>query len=50
LTRGSTREASEAAVKAMMEEAEKLLEHPAVRKAYEKFLFVAELTREHINE
>jgi len=50
LTRGSTREASEAAVKAMMAEAEKLLEHPTVRKAYEKFLFVAELTREHKNE
>jgi hypothetical protein len=47
LTRGSTREASEAAVKAMMEEANKLLENPTVRKAYEKFLFVAELTKEH---
>ena len=47
LTRGSAREASEAAVKAMMEEAEKLLANPTVRKAYEKFLFVAELTKEH---
>ena len=49
LTRGSTREASEAAVKAMMEEADKLLANPTVRKAYEKFLFVAELTKEHHN-
>jgi hypothetical protein len=49
LTRGSTREASEAAVKAMMEEADKLLANPTVRKAYEKFLFVAELTKEHTN-
>jgi hypothetical protein len=49
LTRGSTREASEAAVKAMMEEAEKLLANPTVRKAYEKFLFLAELTKEHTN-
>ena len=29
------------------EEAEKLLENPTVRKAYEKFLFVAELTKDH---
>ena len=50
LTRGSTREASEAAVKAMMEEAEKLLEHPSVRKAYERFLLIAELTKDHTNE
>jgi hypothetical protein len=49
LTRGSTREASEAAVKAMMEEADKLLANPTVRKAYEKFLFLAELTKEHYN-
>ena len=49
LTRGSTREASEAAVKAMMEEADKLLANPTVRKAYEKFLFLAELTKEHHN-
>jgi hypothetical protein len=50
LTRGSTREASEAAVKAMMEEADKLLANPTVRKAYEKFLFLAELTKDHTNE
>ena len=43
----SAREACEAAVKAMSDEAEKLLTNPSVRKAYEKFLFVAELTKEH---
>jgi hypothetical protein len=49
LTRGSTREASEAAVKAMADEADKLMSNPAVRKAYERFLFVAELTKDHTN-
>ena len=49
LTRGSTREASEAAVKAMAQEAEKLLANPSVRKAYERFLLIAELTKEHDN-
>jgi hypothetical protein len=43
----SARECAEAAVKAMQEEADKLLTNPMVRKAYERFLFVAELTREH---
>ena len=45
----SAREACEAAVKAMIEEADKLLANPTVRKAYEKFLFLAELTKEHTN-
>lgn len=43
----SAREACEEAVKAMQTEADKLLGNPIVRKAYEKFLFVAELTKEH---
>jgi hypothetical protein len=43
----SAREACEAAVKAMAEEAEALLENPAVRKSYERFLLVCELTKEH---
>ena len=43
----SAREASEAAVKAMSIEAEKLLADPIVRKAYDRFLFVAELTKDH---
>jgi hypothetical protein len=45
----SAREACEEAVKAMSVEAEKLLENPSVRKAYERFLLVAELTKEHKN-
>ena len=43
----SYREAAEAGVKAMMEEAEALLQNPVVRKAFDKFLFVAELTKDH---
>jgi hypothetical protein len=43
----SVRDCAEAGVKAMMEEADKLLANPTVRLAYEKFLFVAELTKEH---
>ena len=43
----SYREAAEAGVKAMQAEADKLMANPAVRKAYDKFLFVAELTKEH---
>ena len=43
----SAREVCEEGVKAMAEEAEQLLTNPMVRKAYERFLFIAELTREH---
>lgn len=46
----SAREACEAAVKAMQEEAEKLLTDPNVRRAYDRFLFVAQLTKDHVNE
>jgi hypothetical protein len=46
----SYREAAEAGAKAMQVEADKLLANPTVRKAYEKFLFVAELTKEHTHE
>jgi len=42
----SVHDCAEAGVKAMMAEAEKLLANPSVRLAYEKFLFVAELTRD----
>ena len=45
----SAHDIAEAGVKALMEEADKLLANPTVRKAYEKFLFVAELTKEHTN-
>ena len=43
----SAREIAEEGVKAMMIEAEKLLENPSVRKAYERFLLVAALTKDH---
>jgi hypothetical protein len=50
LTRGSAREAAEQAVKAMAQEAETLLSNPVVRKAYERFLFVAELAKDHTKD
>ena len=40
---------AEAGVKAMCEEAEKLMEHPAVKDAYNKFLMVCELVKEEKN-
>jgi hypothetical protein len=43
----SVHDCAEAGVKAMMEEAEKLLENPSVRKAYERFLLICELTKDH---
>lgn len=42
----STRDIAEAGVKAMMEEANKLLTNPSVKSAYDHFLLVCELTRE----
>lgn len=42
----SYREAAEAGVTAMMQEAEKLLANPGVRKAFEKFLLICELAKE----
>ena len=46
----SYREAAEEGVKAMMREAEQLLTVPAVKKAYEHFLFVAKLTKDKNDE
>ena len=43
----SAREVAEEGVKAMMKEADALMANPMVRKAFERFLFIAELTREH---
>jgi len=43
----SVRDCAEAGIKAMQLEADKLLANPSVRLAYEKFLFVAELSKEH---
>ena len=45
----SARDIAEAGLKAMMEEADKLLENPSVRKAYERFLLVSALTKDHSN-
>jgi hypothetical protein len=42
----SAREVCEAGVKAMADEAEKLLEHPAARKAYDNFLLVCKLVQD----
>jgi hypothetical protein len=42
----SVRDCAEAGVKAMIEEAEQLMSNPAVKKAYEHFQLVCELTRE----
>jgi hypothetical protein len=43
----SYREAAEEGVKAMQEEAEKMMTHPAVKKAYEQFMMVWKLTKEN---
>jgi hypothetical protein len=43
----SAHDIAEAGIKALMDEAEQLLENPTVRKAYEKFLFIVELTKDH---
>lgn len=42
----SARDACEEAVKAMSVEAERLLDHPAARKAYDNFMLVAKLVQE----
>lgn len=47
IIRPATRDAAEAAVKAMTQEAEKLMANPAVKKAFDHFLLVAELTKEN---
>ena len=43
----SVHDCAEAGVKAMQLEADKLLSNPTVRKAYERFLLVCELTKEN---
>ena len=47
LTRPCARDVAEAGLKAMMEEADKLMTHPGVRKAYEHFLLMCELVKEN---
>jgi hypothetical protein len=45
----SAREIAEAGVKAMQEEAVKLMENPSVRKAYDRFQLICQLTKEQQN-
>jgi hypothetical protein len=45
LTYGSIRDHAEAGIKAMQEEADKLMEHESVRQAYDHFLLVCELSK-----
>lgn len=46
LNYGSVRDYAEAGLKAMQGEAEKLMTNPSVKKAYEHFLLVCELTKD----
>lgn len=46
LTRPAARDVAEAGVVAMMEEAEKLMQHESVRRAFDQFLLVCALTKE----
>jgi hypothetical protein len=46
----SAREIAEEGVRAMQAEADRLMTNPMVRKAYERFLFIAELVKENPNE
>ena len=46
----STRDIAEAGVKAMIEEADKLMQNPNVREAFEHFIVVCKLTKEQTNE
>ena len=46
LNGASSYDIAEAGLKALQEEADKLLTNPAVKKAYEHFLLVAELTKD----
>ena len=50
LTYGSSRDHAEAGVKAMIEEADKLMQHESVRKAYDHFLLMCKLTAEKQEE
>lgn len=46
----SVRDCVDAGLKAMQEEADKLLTNPAVKNAYDHFLLVCELTKEQTND
>jgi hypothetical protein len=46
----SAHDCAEAGMKAMMEEADKLMTNPSVKSAYEHFMLVCELTKENKHE
>jgi hypothetical protein len=46
----STHDIAEAGVKAMILEADKLMQHAAVKTAYDQFMLVCALTKEHNND
>ena len=46
LTYGSARDHAEAGINAMMQEADKLMKHESVKRAYDQFLLMCELTKE----
>jgi len=46
----STNDIVEAGLKALREEADKLMQHASVKQAYDQFLLVCALTQEHKNE
>lgn len=50
LIRPAARDAAEAAVESMMKEAEKLMTNESVRKAYEHFMLICQLTKEKEND
>ena len=45
----SARECAEEGVKAMMREADKLMQHPAVKQAFDHFILMCELAKDHNN-
>lgn len=49
LSSGSVRDYAEAGVKAMQEEADKLMQHESVRKAYDHFMLMCKLVKEKEN-
>ncbi len=50
MTYGCARDAAEAGVKAMMVEADKLMSHESVRKAYDHFMLMCKLVKEKEND
>jgi len=50
MTYGCARDAAEAGVKAMMTEADKLMSHESVRKAYDHFMLMCKLVKEKEND